>query len=117
DENGGRRGLGLLPGRIVRLGAERGKIPHMGWNALHFTRDSPLFDGVEEGARVYFVHSYAAQTDSDAVVASTDYGAPRVAACVRDNVGTPKSPRETSGDPGLRLYATFVRVCMRVPAG
>ena len=113
DENGGRRGLGLLPGRIVRLGAERGKIPHMGWNRLHFTRESPLFDGVAEGSHVYFVHSYAAQTDSDAVVATTDYGGPVVAACVRDNVWSTQFHPEKSGDAGLRLYANFVRVCAR----
>jgi imidazole glycerol-phosphate synthase subunit HisH len=116
DENGGRRGLGLLPGRIVRLGAERGKIPHMGWNQLHFTRPTPLFDGVAEGSHAYFVHSYAAQTDSDAVVATTDYGGEIVAACVRDNVWSTQFHPEKSGTAGLQLYANFVAVCSRVEA-
>jgi imidazole glycerol-phosphate synthase subunit HisH len=113
DENGGRTGLGLLPGRIVRLEASRGKIPHMGWNRLHFTQPSPLFEGVAEMAHVYFVHSYAAVTDSDAVVATTDYGGEVVAACVRDNVWSTQFHPEKSGVPGLQLYANFVEVCAR----
>ncbi len=114
DENGGRRGLGLLPGRVVRLGPERGKIPHMGWNQLHLRRPSPLFAGVAEGSHVYFVHSYAATadtSDSDAVVATTDYGGDIVAACVRGNVWSTQFHPEKSGSTGLRLYANFVRVC------
>jgi len=119
DENGGRRGLGLLPGRVVRLGAERGKIPHMGWNQLHLAARTPFFDGVDEGAYAYFVHSYAATgqtTDTDAVVATTDYGGPIVAACARDNVWSTQFHPEKSGTAGLRLYANFVRVCARVAA-
>jgi imidazole glycerol-phosphate synthase subunit HisH len=111
DENGGRLGLGLLTGRIVRLGTERGKIPHMGWNQLHFTQPSSLFDGVEECAYVYFVHSYAAVSDGDAVVATTDYGGELVAACARDNVWSTQFHPEKSGTAGLRLYANFVQAC------
>jgi glutamine amidotransferase len=117
DENGGRRGLGLLPGRIVRLGRDRGKIPHMGWNQLTMTRPSPLFDGIDGGAYVYFVHSYAAITDSDAVVATTDYSGPMVAACARDNVWSTQFHPEKSGSTGLRIYANFVKVCAAVPLG
>jgi len=116
DENGGRRGLGLLPGRIVRLGAERGKVPHMGWNQLQLTRESPLTGGVEDGAHVYFVHSYAAlpdTTDAGAVVATADYGGPLVAICVRDNVWSTQFHPEKSGSTGLRIYANFVRACAR----
>lgn len=119
DENGGRRGLGLLPGRVVRLEATRGKVPHMGWNQLAFTQASPLFNGVEPGSHVYFVHSYAttpATTDSDAVVATTDYGGPVVAACVRGNVWSTQFHPEKSGGTGLRLYANFVHACARIRA-
>ena len=119
DENGGRHGLGLLPGRVVRLGTERGKIPHMGWNQLHLATPTPFFDGVDEGAYAYFVHSYAATgqtTDTDAVVATTDYGGPIVAACARDNVWSTQFHPEKSGTAGLRLYGNFVRVCARVAA-
>jgi glutamine amidotransferase len=114
DENGGRRGLGLLPGRIVRLGPERGKVPHMGWNQLRMQRPSPLTGGIEDGAHVYFVHSYAATpetTDTDAVVATTDYGGLVVAICVKDNVWSTQFHPEKSGTSGLRIYANFVKVC------
>ncbi|HEV7679400.1 MAG TPA: imidazole glycerol phosphate synthase subunit HisH [Candidatus Dormibacteraeota bacterium] len=110
DENGGRRGLGLLPGRVVRLGPERGKVPHMGWNQLHLTRPTPLFSGVAEGAYVYFVHSYAAVTGSDAIAAVTDYGGEMVAACALGNVWSTQFHPEKSGTTGLRIYANFVEV-------
>ncbi|HZS14479.1 MAG TPA: imidazole glycerol phosphate synthase subunit HisH [Candidatus Dormibacteraeota bacterium] len=119
DENGGRRGLGLLPGRIVRLGPERGKVPHMGWNQLTFTRDTALTSGIAGGAYVYFVHSYAATpdtTDSDAVVATADYGGPLVAVCVRDNVWSTQFHPEKSGETGLRIYSNFVALCARMRA-
>jgi imidazole glycerol-phosphate synthase subunit HisH len=114
DENGGRRGLGLLPGRVVRLGGERGKVPHMGWNQLDLRRESPLTAGIEGGAFVYFVHSYAAlpeTTSSDAVVATADYGGPVVAVCVRGNVWSTQFHPEKSGAAGLRIYANFVQAC------
>ena len=114
DENGGRRGLGLLPGRIVRLGRERGKVPHMGWNQLSFTRHETLTDGIDDGAYVYFVHSYAATpdtTDSDAVIATTDYSGPVVAICVKDNVWSTQFHPEKSGSTGLRIYSNFVAAC------
>jgi imidazole glycerol-phosphate synthase subunit HisH len=111
DENGGRRGLGLLPGRIVRLERERGKVPHMGWNTLQFTRESPLFRGIAPGSYVYFVHSYAAMSAGDSVVATTDYGGEMVAGCVRDNVWSTQFHPEKSGATGLRIYANFVKRC------
>jgi len=110
-ENGGRRGLGLLPGRIVRLERGRGKIPHMGWNRLHFPAPSPLFDGIAEGSYVYFVHSYAALDAGDATAATTDYGGPLVAACATGNVWSTQFHPEKSGTTGLRIYANFVRLC------
>ena len=113
EESGGRAGLGLLPGRIVRLGPERGKVPHMGWNRLHIVRDHALLDGIGDGAFVYFVHSYTALADPGDVVAVTDHGGEVVAVCARDNVvGTQFHP-EKSGPDGLRLYANFVQLCAR----
>jgi glutamine amidotransferase len=112
DENGGRRGLGLLPGRVVRLGRERGKVPHMGWNALRLrTARSPVLDGIADGAYVYFVHSYAALAPDDAVVATTDYGGEIVAVCARGNVWSTQFHPEKSGASGLRIYTNFVRAC------
>ena len=82
-------GLGILPGKVVRFdfGAdkienrkskiENLKVPHIGWNALSFKPDAPLFRGLDQGDRVYFVHSYYPRPDDDSVITATsDYGAP-----------------------------------------
>src|SRR5437667_4959754 len=61
EELGTHRGLGLVPGQVVKFdfgGDGTLKVPHMGWNELHFPRPSPLFEGVPEGASAYFVHSF-----------------------------------------------------------
>jgi imidazole glycerol-phosphate synthase subunit HisH len=110
DESGGRRGLGLLPGRIERLGPERGKVPHMGWNALHLVRPGRLLDGLAEGTHAYFVHAYAAVADPAVVVATCDYGGPLVAVCEHGNVLATQFHPEKSGSAGLRIYANFVRI-------
>ena len=112
DESGGRPGLGLLGGRIRRIDACRGKVPHMGWNRLQIHRASPLLDGVSDGTWAYFVHSYAAPAEGEDVVAGCEYGgAELAAACARAVVyGTQFHP-EKSGPQGLRLYANFVRIC------
>jgi glutamine amidotransferase len=113
-ENGGRRGLGLLPGEVVRLGPERGKVPHMGWNQLNLHRESVLTSGICDDAYVYFVHSYAATpdtTDAAAVIATSDYSGPIVAICVKDNVWSTQFHPEKSGSTGLRIYSNFVRAC------
>ena len=64
-------GLGLLPGRVVRLQAAGLPVPHMGWNSLRIRAATPLLDGVDAGSCVYFVHSYRADTDSACVLADT----------------------------------------------
>ena len=59
DEALGVKGLGILKGEVKKIPAQKGlKIPHMGWNSLHFAHNGRLFQGIEEGAYVYFVHSY-----------------------------------------------------------
>jgi glutamine amidotransferase len=116
EENGGRAGLGLLRGAVSRLGPERGKVPHMGWNRLQLLRDSVLTEGIEDGAYVYFVHSYASPAGGPDVVATCDFGGPIAAICVRDNVWGTQFHPEKSGPTGLRLYANFVRACAATPS-
>ena len=110
EESPGARGLGLLKGRIVRLPKESGlKIPHIGWNALHFPGGvrHPLLASVEEGECVYFVHSYYATDCADAVIATTEYGAQLTAAVARGNVMGCQFHPEKSGDVGLAILKTF----------
>jgi glutamine amidotransferase len=112
DEGGGGTGLSLLPGVVRRLEAERGKVPHMGWNQLHMLRPSTLLDGLAEAEHVYFVHAYATTPDdpSDAV-ASCEYGGAIVAAVERGNIAGTQFHPEKSGPAGLRVYANFVARC------
>lgn len=75
DEAPGVEGLGILKGEILRIPDKEGlKIPHMGWNSLHLENDGRLFRGVEEGAYVYFVHSYYLKAAEESIVkASAEY--------------------------------------------
>jgi glutamine amidotransferase len=85
------------------------KIPHMGWNNLDLNTDHPVFDGINSGDHVYFVHSYhLVPENEDDLVASVDYGGPITAAVARDNiVGTQFHP-EKSQSTGLRLIGNFL---------
>lgn len=111
EESGGRVGLGLLPGRVVRLGPERGKVPHMGWNRLTMVAPSRLLSDVADGAYVYFVHSYVAVVADEVMVAQADYGGHFAAVVERDNVAGMQFHPEKSGADGLRIYANFVSLC------
>ena len=100
-------GLGVLPGRVERL---RGavKVPHMGWNTAMWTEPHPFFDGLPDGTRFYFVHSYAPPPTAT-TVATTTHGATFAAAASRDNVFATQFHPEKSSDAGLHVYERFVR--------
>lgn len=100
-------GLSLIHGEVKRI-ETRLKLPQIGWNSLHFQNGSPLFRGVEEGAYVYFVHSYAGfAAEEKNVTAWTDYGTPVVAAVQEGMIfGTQFHP-EKSGDVGLQILKNF----------
>lgn len=102
-------GLGILPGR-VRLLTGDVKRPQMQWNKLDFTRPSALFDGIDEGAWVYFVHSFAPEL-SDDVVATCEYGSTVTAAVERDNVFATQFHPEKSGPVGVKIISNFVELC------
>lgn len=109
-EYGEHEGLGLIPGEVRPIEGvipANLDIPHMGWNALHFEHDCPLFRELTEGDCVYFVHSYAA-FDCDAnLTATAEYGVPLTAAVQKGNVyGTQFHP-EKSGAVGLKILKAF----------
>lgn len=112
-EYGVHEGLGLVPGEVREIEGVIPKnldIPHMGWNALHFVKESPLFEGLQEGAHVYFVHSYAAFDCEAHLLATAEYGVPLTAAVQNGNVfGTQFHP-EKSGETGLRILRNFVNI-------
>jgi glutamine amidotransferase len=110
EEHGIHQGLGLLGGRVNRFQGTY-KVPHMGWNRLQYTQDSPLFANVEEGY-VYFVHSYHVQvTDSAHLLAVTDYHQPVTSIVGSKNVYGMQFHPEKSGETGLKLLNQFLKLC------
>ncbi len=102
--------LGLVPGSVRRFPAGTGlKVPHMGWNAVHFTRAHPVFEGIPQDTRFYFVHSYfPVPIDPGVIAAETDYGAPFAACIARDNLVAFQCHVEKSGHFGLKLLSNFL---------
>ncbi len=110
-EYGVHEGLGLIPGEIRPIAdvipADL-KIPHIGWNALHFGKNkSPLFRYLKEGDFVYFVHSFYGADCDESVIATTEYGAELTAAVGRGNVYGCQFHPEKSGAVGLNILRAF----------
>lgn len=110
EEHGFHEGLGLVKGSVDRL-PDTFKVPHMGWNVVRFERDAPLFDGIEEGSRFYFVHSYyCAPLEPSVVVGRTPYGLDFTSALGKDNVWGLQFHPEKSSLLGLRILENFGRM-------
>jgi imidazole glycerol-phosphate synthase subunit HisH len=107
-------GLGLLPGRCVRLTGEGGrlKVPHVGWNALDVVRPGALVGAPDHRSFVYFTHSYAAPVTS-ATGATAEHGERFAAVVEQGLVGGVQFHPEKSGDVGLRILRRFVDGCRR----
>ena len=109
-EYGEYEGLGLLRGSVRPIAdviPPELKIPHIGWNALHFTRETSLFGRIHDGDCVYFVHSYYAADCAESVVATTEYGGVLTAAVAQGNVYGCQFHPEKSGDVGLNILRAF----------
>lgn len=109
-EYGEHKGLGLLNGSVVPMGGtipENLKIPHIGWNALHFTKPSKLFKDINENDCVYFVHSYYAIDCEDSVIATAEYGKEMTAAVELGNIKGCQFHPEKSGNVGLAILRAF----------
>jgi glutamine amidotransferase len=105
------KGLGLLPGSVTRLAAQR--VPHMGWNLLDAPAGSALFEGIAADARAYFVHSYAVTPNADLdtvalVTTSTHETATFVAAAERGPLAVTQFHPEKSGSVGAQLLRNWV---------
>ena len=112
EESPDAEGLGIFSGKIVKIPKQEGyKIPHMGWNSLSFTKESPLFDGLSEEPFVYFVHSfYAEPKDRSIVAATTHYCGDLPVAISHKNVFATQFHPEKSGDVGLKIIENFIRI-------
>lgn len=112
EESPGVKGLGLLPGRIVRIPKETGlKIPQIGWNALKYPSKGRLFEKVPEGAYVYFVHSYYLKAEDEGIVtAVTEYGTTIHASVEQGNLFACQFHPEKSSKTGLQILRNFISV-------
>jgi glutamine amidotransferase len=110
-EEGDTPGLGILPGAVPRFRVPPGlKVPHMGWNEVMQAGPHPLWAGIPDRSRFYFVHSYYPAPKDKALVAATcDYGAPFTCAVARDNIFAVQFHPEKSQSAGLQLLSNFVR--------
>ena len=109
-ENGIYEGLGLIPGSvrpIAEVIPDNMKIPHIGWNKLILKGNSPLYNHVENGEHVYFVHSYHAVTDDKFILAKTEYGSLLTASVAKGNVYGCQFHPEKSGETGLNILKGF----------
>ncbi|MCH5269502.1 MAG: imidazole glycerol phosphate synthase subunit HisH [Lachnospiraceae bacterium] len=111
EESPGVEGLGILKGSIRRIPEEGLKVPHIGWNSLHFPNKSGLFSGIAEGTYVYFVHSYyLAAEEKEIVSATTEYGVTIHAAVEKENIFACQFHPEKSSDIGLQILQNFVGI-------
>ena len=109
-EYGEHTGLGLLRGEVVPMKGsipENLKVPHIGWNALDFTREHKLFKYIKNGDCVYFVHSYYASGCDDSLIATAEYGKPLTAAVALDNIMGCQFHPEKSGKVGMDILRAF----------
>lgn len=110
EESPGVKGLGILPGRIVRIPEGDGlKIPHIGWNSLSFPNKGRLFQGIASGSFVYFVHSFYLQaSDKSIVMATTDYGTNIEASVEKGNTFACQFHPEKSSEVGMQILRNFL---------
>jgi glutamine amidotransferase len=117
SEEGDVPGLALFAGRVRRFPAERMatpegarlKVPHMGWNEVAQNRPHVLWEGIDDGARFYFVHSYYVDPENRAgVAATTRHGIPFTSAVAQDNIFAVQFHPEKSAQAGLTLLSNFI---------
>jgi glutamine amidotransferase len=118
SEEGDCRGLGILAGSVRRFpqdrmqdgGGRRLKVPHIGWSRVETAHPHPLWDGIQDGERFYFVHSfYCDPVDSALVAGVTAYPFPYASAVARGNLFAVQFHPEKSQAAGLRILSSFVR--------
>ena len=123
EENGGVEGIGLLPGRVRFFGEDlcdkqglRLKVPHMGWNNVEQVIDHPLWHGIENNSRFYFVHSYYVELEKSVEAAKgssqlaglSSYSLDFAAALSHNNLFATQFHPEKSHTNGLKLLKNFV---------
>jgi len=117
SEEGDVAGLGIFPGQVRRFPDDamhdtagiRLKVPHMGWNEVRQAESHPLWSGIDDNARYYFVHSYYVEPVApDVIAGSTHYGIPFTSAVARANIFAVQFHPEKSAAAGLKLLENFM---------
>ena len=117
SEEGDTKGLGLLPGKVIRFQLDnrsqedgsRYKVPQMGWNQVLQSQPHPLWNSIADKSFFYFVHSFYAVPEQAAhMVGETEYGTPFCSAIACDNIFATQFHPEKSADVGLQLYKNFI---------
>ena len=115
EENGGVDGMGVFPGKVrhfeknrIDSDGTRIKVPHMGWNKVHQTVDHPMWRGIDQDERFYFVHSYHVDAAADVTAATCHYGNDFSAALAHGNLFAVQFHPEKSHTAGLQLLKNFV---------
>jgi imidazole glycerol-phosphate synthase subunit HisH len=117
-ELSGDTGLALMPGEVIDLHPDPPtlKIPHIGWNVVTMTRESPLTDGLPDRVAFYHVHSFVARpAEASDVLGRGDYGGPFVSIVARDPIYGVQFHPEKSSTHGLALLRNFTAICARTP--
>ncbi|MGB9607366.1 MAG: imidazole glycerol phosphate synthase subunit HisH, partial [bacterium] len=109
EESPGIKGLGVVKGKVVRIKGDV-RIPHMGWNILKIKKESPLFEGIEDGEMFYFVHSYYVEPEEDVVIGETEY--PQFIPCAiqKGNIFGVQFHPEKSSSSGMKVLKNFGRI-------
>jgi imidazole glycerol-phosphate synthase subunit HisH len=109
-EFGSHRGLGLLPGRVIKF-PDSVRTPHVGWNQVEFKQSHPVFRDLPDHSFFYFVHSYYVEPDDPScVMGETEYGRRFTSICGRDNIIGVQFHPEKSQAAGLTLLNNFARM-------
>lgn len=114
EEFGANDGLGLISGKVIKFDESKFganlKIPHMGWNTLEFTRQTPINLGLESSVYAYFVHSYHAICDDKFALAKTTYGYEFVSGVCKENVFGFQPHPEKSHENGIKIIKNFTEL-------
>lgn len=112
EESPGVEGIGILKGKVCKIPSGNGlKVPNIGWNSLSLSGNGRLFEGIEDGSFVYFVHSYYCKADDrDVVKAHIDYNVLVDASVEKDNVFACQFHPEKSSTTGLKILENFLRI-------
>ena len=107
SEEGKKNGLGLIPGKVIRL-PDTVLVPQMGWNELSIRKESKILEGISDGDFFYFVHSYHCVPEENKVIgATTKHGLDICAAIEKDNIAAVQFHPEKSGEKGLEIIKNY----------